>query len=58
MQEEAFSELPFPPKDKSSKKDSVVVHPLSRSSINQEGLTLITGENRHWHCTQINFVTH
>ena len=33
------------------------IHPLSGSSINQGRSTLITGENRHRHCTQINFVT-
>lgn len=39
MQGEAFSELPYMPKDRSSKRNSLVIHLLPWSFINQERWT-------------------
>lgn len=45
------------PKDRGSKRNSVVINPLPRSFINQGRLILITEETQSQHQIQTNFVT-
>ena len=57
MQGKAFSEFPYLPKDKSSKRNSVIMDSPSRSFIDQERLTLFTGEEtRSGQHSQANFL--
>lgn len=50
---ERLSMNSYLPKDRASKRNSIVVNPVSRSFINQWRLTPITGkETRGQHCTQ------
>lgn len=47
-----FSELPYLPKDRSFKRNSVVIDPLPRSVFNQGRLMVIPGEETRRHHTQ------
>lgn len=58
MQGEAFSAFLHLPKDRSLKKNPIVLNPLPGNFINQGGLTIITGKEIISRChTQANVVT-
>lgn len=55
---EVFSDTPYLSKDRSSKRNSFVTNPLLRSVVNEERLTLVTGEDmKSGQHTQTHFVT-